>query len=127
MLLKNQVIMVCFNSLSKPFSSYSVLPKPQARKLFMCYELVHWCLRLLSDTHVDRFGSEPPKASVESKKTRGGDDVIKTEKDNTRKRKAATAKAAIADDGDEGEDDEEDEGHSKKVNPKSINNLVCWR
>ena len=114
--------MVCFDSLSKPFSAYSVLPKPQARKLFMCYELVHWCLRLLSDTHVDRFGSEPPKASVASKKTRGGDDVVKTEKDKTRKRKAATA-----DDGDEGEDEEEDEGHSKKVNPKSINHLVCWR
>ena len=72
----------------------------------MCYELVHYCLRLLSGNLVDRANSKAAEATEKTlKKKRGGSDTIKTEAVKPKKRSKAAVFAA-KDDNDGSDDDD---------------------
>ena len=95
----------------------------------MCYELVQWCLRLLSGSHVDRFDSKPPPEKSTEKKTRGALDIILTEKEKPRKKKKvsaapARARAPAPAAGEDSEEEVDSEGEEvvKKVLSTFFNN-----
>jgi len=66
-------------------------------KMFMCYELVHYCLKLLAPNFTDRSNSAPYVEVHAAGKGRGGEDVVLTEPEKKKgKRKAMDSSTAIA-------------------------------
>ena len=68
--------------------------------MFMCYELVHYCLKLLAPNLTDRSNSARFVEPKDARKRRGGDEVVVTESDKRRGKRKATSTAAATETGD---------------------------